>query len=461
MLQLQVLFFILIFWSCKCDELFKQEKVVCAVYKENRTRYEWEFDGTFKTDEDGFETKIMTPMKQIVNAQVIKCNLYENSGLTYNQIGKNLTELYDLYGNRSDYGKLINMNLLYSSIVNYIYDDSHPPFFEVSFENAEWQLLPNEFDIVFRQLNSLNVTNCGLAILDKQNLKQFGKYLKAANFSGNLLTFIMGDLFEFNVNLKYCDFSDNPISHIADHYFDQQVLVAKNLSYDFNNVDCMSQQLTNFNNYAFAQHFKPINCTNTASVINYVDLEYHLTKEPEEKGLSCSANIRCIHSATYNKGKPTINYHITEYYTCDMKVLNPRTIVAKKVNLTQSGDMACDGKPFRNSLTFFQINQLEFIPQGMLSALEREFSTFNILQCKLASVNEFNMRQFGESLMFVDFSANNLEVIGKNVFKHNGNLETVNLAGNPIVFVDPMFLMENTYRHIEFNESRYRCGKTV
>lgn len=409
------------------------------------------FCESFEGYRSNFETKQYYPKKTIYKVKVIECYLGEMSEFSFHHIGRNLSEFYKFHENKGESSSGNQTNLL--------------PV-EMSFVNAEWQMMPSGFDLIFHRVMSLNITNCGLAILDKQNMKQFGENLKAANFSGNLLMFITEDIFIFNKYLRYCDFSDNPIVYIADFFFDAQVLVENSLTFYFKNVKCVDK--TEIDKlYASENYLKPINCTNSEKIVSYNDLEFVLEKQPYgENELSCSVVSSCSLTTIYNKGKPSSEkWRMTKQYLCNITVTNPRTVVSKmKLSDNQSPDYCDDLETIhRVDIFFTRINKLEYIAYKLANVFPRKPSSINIVRCKLGTISEFDMQQFGSDLEEVDFTSNNLKMIGKNVFRHNTNLIKVVLEGNPILYIDSKFIFRNVYKEGDFylGKSPYRCGKNL
>lgn len=72
--------------------------------------------------------------------------------------------------------------------------------------------LPN-FKSKFPKLKAISV-QCGLKYIFVDDMKPFGSSLDFANFFGNDITYLDADLFEFNQNLKYVSFGENPLKFI-------------------------------------------------------------------------------------------------------------------------------------------------------------------------------------------------------------------------------------------------------
>lgn len=87
-------------------------------------------------------------------------------------------------------------------------------------KNAKVNFIPGNIKNFCPLLRALSVENSGLLTLDKEDMRQFGSDLIQISFFDNSIRALKGDLFEFNNNLKYVDFSSNPIEFIDAHIFD-------------------------------------------------------------------------------------------------------------------------------------------------------------------------------------------------------------------------------------------------
>lgn len=68
------------------------------------------------------------------------------------------------------------------------------------------------------KLFKIEITQCDLTEIGSRDL-QFHIKLKIANFSKNLITVLMGDVFDSNKNLQIIDLSSNPIHYIEASFF--------------------------------------------------------------------------------------------------------------------------------------------------------------------------------------------------------------------------------------------------
>lgn len=349
---------------------------------------------------------------------IFECNLSEISGVTYDFIGWNLWNIFEF--------KVNNTQIL------------GPNFSEITLKNGELQFLPNGFDRVFPHLNILNVSNCGLAILSEQNMKQFGEHLVVANFSNNMLTFLAEGLFRFNKFVQHYDFSNNPFLYVENYYvlevFPAVSFNNNNIKDDFpfKNVACVVEKLKppeeNNGSYITVSKLRSSNCTDPEYLINYDDLEYHLKKEFEKTEIVCQWDHTCENNSTLKvKGA-----------SCNMTVINKRTLAVQQSDFLLNSEEKC-GAALGESLIFFYDNKITYIPRNLVNVIKTNLNRLMIIKCELKSINQYDMQQFGESLKEIDFSSNKLKVIAKNTLKYNVNLENVNLQDNPLVYVDSSF----------------------
>lgn len=389
--------------------------------------------------------------------KTLKCDLNNSSGITYNNIDVHLAQFYSFYVDKDDFEVIENMrnsSKYDPANVEYV------QFLEIRMENGEWQFLPNGFDSTFPKLNSLTVTNCGLTILDKQNMQQFSGFLISANFSKNLLIFLTDDLFEYNGNLKQCDFSNNPIVHIPSTFFDNARYRENKMIFFFENVDCIDKVSVKF--FISSNDEQTNDCANPASVISYNDLKNHLKRDQEECELFCSITTVCQSIEKLSEGENSmINQQRTQEnirYTCNMSIVNPRTFLSNKIKIIDDEiDANCDELSTDITLDFHPISYIEYMPMRVADIFKLRIKTLIIIKSGLISVNEYDMKQFGDHIKFVDFSFNKLESLGKNVFRHNRNLQSVKLIGNPISYLDLQFNIEK-YSPILLIRSLHNCG---
>lgn len=388
-----------------------KDKVFCQKKEKNATLYK----------SDGAMVSIVK--------EIVECNFYYNVGFPYNLIGQQLLDVYDF----SDY--------LNQERIIYVYHPSVKKVFEICFIYGDWQLMPSGLDLIFPNLNSLNITHGGLLILDKVDMRQFGENLYAANFSNNLLTFLSDELFKYNENLEHCDFSSNPLLHIPDDFLISPALLLED-------VYCLKYSKLNSSS-----------CKNPESVILYADLEYHLKKQHENIELKCFVGYNCDTEIwdDIRKTEETI------IYSCNMTVENSRTKVSgEMLNLTiYKPYIKCNATKIETSFMLHN-NFIRYIPEKISDVIKHEITSIEIVHSGLISISEFNMKQFGNKLSLALFTKNKIEAIGRNTFKHNNNLMQVDLKENPILFVDSKYVLRPKPNILTNKIFRgYRCGEVM
>lgn len=447
------------FSSVECAK----EKIYCEEMGENRIAHktvrEWK---NFDEESNIFGWK----QELSIEVQIIKCNFFASSGLTYNYIGRNISDFYKFYKKSSELEVTTEAKELevFSFIShNNLDDETSLRLFEISFEDGDLQLLPNGINFTFLEVNSLNITNCGLSLLDKENLKQFGQHLKAANFSHNLLTFVTADLFNYNENLKFCDFNFNPILYIAEIYFDIKFMRENEISFNVRELRC-SDNLTDYtlstSSYNSKFSFYSINCSNSENVFNYTDLEKNLRRKAEAAEIFCRIHSYCMNFIEMDVNGEWLRDNPNPVAKCNMTVLNPQTYVLKTKDFVfKQHNGKCNETSYVN-LEFID-GIIKYIPMKLVGVFEVKIETMKIINSGLLSINEHDMKQFGDDLKFLDFSFNKLREISRNVFKHNKHLRGVKLEGNVISYVDPKYLLVDTFKANRRNKVPYRCGRTM
>lgn len=106
-------------------------------------------------------------------------------------------------------------------------------------KNAKVSFIPGNVKTIFPQLKALSVENSGLLTLDKEDMRQFGGDIIQISFFDNSIRALKGDLFEFNNNLEYVDFSSNPIEFIDARIFDN---FGGDIEMKLFNTNCTSDQ---------------------------------------------------------------------------------------------------------------------------------------------------------------------------------------------------------------------------
>lgn len=77
-------------------------------------------------------------------------------------------------------------------------------------------LMPDELEYFFPNLEGIRIAHCALTVVDKLNLRSFID-LKHLYLNDNELEILDGDLFEFNVKLKVIDFTNNKLKIIGEN----------------------------------------------------------------------------------------------------------------------------------------------------------------------------------------------------------------------------------------------------
>lgn len=453
---------VLIIWAFQCKMYVAKENVFCEIIRE--TRFSW----TYK--------RIADNSTWLVNndAQIVKCNFDKKSGFTYNLIGKKLSDIYNFLEIGTDF--VINKkSVMFQSAINRTTEGPIYRLSEIIFENGELQLLPSGFDMIFRRVNSLNITNCELAILDKTNLEQFGKHLKVANFSNNLLTFLTADLFQYNYKICSCDFSENPLLHIPSNpYFSpvfSKIHKKLGISFTFHNITC-----TDFSKSRTVSLYisGPVNCVNPASYINYNDLVYNMKRSAEETEMTCITDSSCMKSKTDEvDDKKNLNENIEHFklktYDCRINVLDTRVTVKKRATITTEATeqeikkcvSKTQNKNVKNYLTFTRSDKVEYIPAKIVDAVNFKINAISIVNKGLCSLNEYDMMQFGGDILVAVFSFNKIRIISKNIFRHNKNLNEIILNGNPIKYIEPEFKMRSSDNIVDVSRLKGRSDSQL
>lgn len=96
-------------------------------------------------------------------------------------------------------------------------------------ENMTCHYLPDDMGMHFPNLNHIDVTNTGLKVLTKNNMKMF-PHLKYLYIRRNPIKHLLSNLFQHNQELQFINFSDNKIKIInADVFDDISSLISVNL----------------------------------------------------------------------------------------------------------------------------------------------------------------------------------------------------------------------------------------
>lgn len=392
-MHIKIFFFLQVIFLVNCENVLR-DKIVCLTSKETQSEL------------------------------VLSCDLSEKSGYTYNVFNINITDIYDFYITKTKPNELVELLKSEPRVINVQIEDFMKKIKEISFTNGEWQFLPVGFDSIFSSLKSFNATNCGLLILDKMNMKQFGDQLNSANFSNNLLTFLTQDLFEYNSNLKNCDFNGNPLLNVPDYFLEKH-----SFSIDLRKTHCSIVD-------QFYDSF--IHCKNKEMFINYEHLASDLMKIQRNPDILCSLD-KSSQTCNFIQNKTWL---ILKRIVCIKKIKNQpsQESILHGLNLFDSPSI-CDGLSEGVRLKWKNISELGTIPNNLVNYVQQKIMVLEMSQCDLSYIDEYDMKQFGNNLQFADFRENNLESIGKNAFIHNRQLSKVILIRNNIKYIDSKYII--------------------
>lgn len=112
----------------------------------------------------------------------------------------------------------------------------------LTFIGVNIKFIPFGIKSKFPNLRALRIYDCGLLIVSKDNLKQFGSSLESLDLYNNNLQSIEGDLLEYNPNLRAIRLNNNPLQYIGPEFF-THLKTMKNLKWlDLEAAKCMSQK---------------------------------------------------------------------------------------------------------------------------------------------------------------------------------------------------------------------------
>lgn len=171
-------------------------------------------------------------------------------------------------------------------------------------ENApSIKFIPNGINVQLSNLRAFLVKDSGLLSVSNVNLRQFGSSLEILDLTGNELSYIDADLFDFNPNLKDITFYNNPIRHISPDFF-------KNLqtmdSIDFIGLDKLSCMSQNFAGY--------LDIDNDLKTFSWKNEACFNSKDKKNRG-SAGQNEKNLNVCTNVMGKlDSINKYIKRLY---------------------------------------------------------------------------------------------------------------------------------------------------
>lgn len=100
---------------------------------------------------------------------------------------------------------------------------------------------PADIKKKFPKIVQFEIIRSGLTHLEREDMRQFGDDLIQANFDGNLLTALEGDVFEFNSKLEYIGLHHNPLKFIDPQFFRNFLKLRKLNWVEIQNSDCINQ----------------------------------------------------------------------------------------------------------------------------------------------------------------------------------------------------------------------------
>lgn len=102
--------------------------------------------------------------------------------------------------------------------------------------------LPTGLNKFFPELKVLEVHQSFLTHIDQLDMKQFGTNLQWISIQNTLLTYLEGDLFEFNSKLAYVDFEGNPLQYIGPQLFKSFIEMGTLKEIDFRTCECIDKE---------------------------------------------------------------------------------------------------------------------------------------------------------------------------------------------------------------------------
>lgn len=102
----------------------------------------------------------------------------------------------------------------------------------------ELEFMPRGIVKKFHRLKVMGFESCGLKYLSKEDMQQFGNQLEALNIWNNKIERIEEDLFDYNKNLVYISFMDNPLMSIGSDILNHLKKLPKLEQFNLNGCDC-------------------------------------------------------------------------------------------------------------------------------------------------------------------------------------------------------------------------------
>lgn len=104
-----------------------------------------------------------------------------------------------------------------------------------------FELLPSGIKNSFPKLKAFGVQDSGLIHVDQQDMQQFGSDLVWIRFFKTKITALQGDLFKYNPNLSYVDFSNNSMKYIDPLVFESLKKRVNVVEIDFIHSECVNK----------------------------------------------------------------------------------------------------------------------------------------------------------------------------------------------------------------------------
>lgn len=354
------------------------------------------------------------PIKSFI---LVECDENKSFSMTIDDFGKNVNELYEfhvIYKNSSKKSiqEIFNKKYRKDSQLNGMF-----------ITNSELKFFPYGLTEIIHEMGFLKISQCGLLILDKQNLKEFGNFVYSFDFSHNFLTTLDAELFIYNTKLVLVDFSGNFLKHV-------QIFSKFSIIYaDFRSNDCFQAR----GEFTIDQ-----NSSETDKII----------KRNPKSNWTCHGDVLKYNNYTLIKtalSRPNSKIQLTcrifaetkkNVFKCyNVFVKNPKTSVvsARFSNETriEANDHKENGLKIRDEL-------IEFIPKNITSIF-KNLKYLSIINSKLSYVSKHDLKQFGNELKNFNFIKNNLFYIEKDLFIFNNNLEVIDLSENHLQFIDASF----------------------
>lgn len=106
---------------------------------------------------------------------------------------------------------------------------------------AKMKFIPSGIGSRLKNLKVINIHQCGLLSVSKENLKEFGVSLEYLILRENNITFIDADLLEYSFNLKTINLDGNPIRYIEPEFFINLMKLRIIRATSVVGVSCMAQ----------------------------------------------------------------------------------------------------------------------------------------------------------------------------------------------------------------------------